>query len=181
MTTRVIFVVALFQGVILSTQAANPSQLEDAAIERRKILRAADQIELLTEQVNKLQQDIQSLQRDIEFLKTKNHQLEQQLEISETRRAKERELLLAEVAKSIARVSKRKAEEAAAAAVAKAAPQKSEQGYEHTVEKGETLWAIARAYRDQGVSVTPEDIRLANGMRKDSILRIGQRLFIPRK
>ena len=76
--------------------------------------------------------------------------------------------------------AKKKAEEAAAAAIAKAAP-RSERGYEHVVQKGETLWAIARAYREQGVGVTAENIRIANNLKKDSILRIGQKLFIPKK
>lgn len=46
-------------------------------------------------------------------------------------------------------------------------------GYEHKVESGQTLSAIAQAY---GVSV--KKIKDANGL-KDDVIRVGQTLFIP--
>ena len=47
-------------------------------------------------------------------------------------------------------------------------------GVEHTVQKGESLWKISRAY---GVSI--EMIALANEMGSNSRIDIGQKLFIP--
>jgi LysM repeat protein len=44
----------------------------------------------------------------------------------------------------------------------------------HDVEAGQTLWAIAVAYK-----VTIQDLEIWNNLSKDSILRVGQSLFIP--
>jgi LysM repeat protein len=44
----------------------------------------------------------------------------------------------------------------------------------HVVEAGQTLWAIAVAYK-----VTIQDLETWNNLSKNSILRIGQSLFIP--
>lgn len=60
-----------------------------------------------------------------------------------------------------------------AAAPRPAAPVASQTGYEHKVQSGQTLSAIAQAY---GVSV--EKIKQANGLKNDTI-KVGQTLFIP--
>ena len=49
----------------------------------------------------------------------------------------------------------------------------SQSGYEHKVQSGQTLSAIAQAY---GVSV--EKIKKANGLKND-VIRVGETLFIP--
>ena len=48
-------------------------------------------------------------------------------------------------------------------------------GYEHVVKDGETLSAIAAAYK-----VKPSAIIEANDLKKPDALRAGQKLFIPR-
>ena len=50
----------------------------------------------------------------------------------------------------------------------------TEQGYEHVVEKGQTLGAIARAY-----NTTVDAIKKANNLKNDTVF-IGQKLFIPK-
>ncbi len=50
-----------------------------------------------------------------------------------------------------------------------------EQGYEHVVEKGQYLSTIAKAY-----GVTIDEIKKANDLKNDA-LRVGQKLFIPKK
>ena len=44
----------------------------------------------------------------------------------------------------------------------------------HTVQKGESLWAISRRY-----NVSLDDLYAANGLNKNSILKIGQQVKIP--
>ena len=53
-------------------------------------------------------------------------------------------------------------------------PPRPATGVEHTVERGETLWKISRAY---GVSI--EMIALANELDSKSRIDVGQKLFIP--
>lgn len=51
----------------------------------------------------------------------------------------------------------------------------NEQGYEHVVEKGQTLSAIAKAYK-----TTVDAIKKANNLKGDTVF-IGQKLFIPKQ
>lgn len=50
----------------------------------------------------------------------------------------------------------------------------SNEGYEHIVQPGETISAIAAAYK-----VRVADIVDANGLKSADVLRVGQKLFIP--
>ncbi|MGA1194609.1 MAG: LysM peptidoglycan-binding domain-containing protein [Kiritimatiellia bacterium] len=52
--------------------------------------------------------------------------------------------------------------------------QVSDTGYEHVVQSGETLSAIAKAY-----GVTTADIVAANNLADANNLRVGQKLFVP--
>jgi len=55
-------------------------------------------------------------------------------------------------------------------------PQK---GYEYPIAKGDTIEAIARAYRAQGVKVTTEQILAANPGLNPKALIVGKKIFIP--
>jgi LysM repeat protein len=57
---------------------------------------------------------------------------------------------------------------------------RKEKGYYHVVASGETVSMIAAAFRDQGVKVTAAQIRKANGLTPDSVLKPGEKLFIPK-
>jgi TolA-binding protein len=60
------------------------------------------------------------------------------------------------------------------------APVKTQMGYYHVVAGGETLIMIRDAYREKGVDVTASAIRKANGLTETSVLKPGQKLFIPK-
>ncbi len=60
-----------------------------------------------------------------------------------------------------------------------AAPATPQKGYEHKVEAGETISAIAKAYHDQGVKVTTSDILKANPKVDPAKLCVGQKIFVP--
>lgn len=60
------------------------------------------------------------------------------------------------------------------------APVKPPKGYYHIVAGGETLTMIRDAYRENGVNVTVSEIRKANGLTETSVLKAGQKLFIPK-
>jgi LysM repeat protein len=55
-----------------------------------------------------------------------------------------------------------------------APPARAESGYEHIVKSGETMSAIATAYK-----VNVNAIMQANGIKNPNSLRVGQKLFIP--
>jgi LysM repeat protein len=67
-------------------------------------------------------------------------------------------------------------EDPGSAGTAPATPQK---GYYYTIQSGDTLPAIAKAYREQGVKVTSTQILKANPGLDASKLYVGKKLFIP--
>jgi LysM repeat protein len=54
-----------------------------------------------------------------------------------------------------------------------------ENGYEYKVAAGDTLSIIAKAYRDQGIKVTTDQILKANPGLDPKSLKVGQKIFIP--
>ena len=63
-----------------------------------------------------------------------------------------------------------------AGATAASGPQK---GYDYTIQRGDTLMAIAKAYRDQGIKVTTDQILKANPGLDPKSLIVGKKIFIP--
>jgi len=59
-------------------------------------------------------------------------------------------------------------------------PVKTQKGYYHIVASGETLTLICNAFRQEGVKVTVSEIQKANDLTDKSILKVGQKLFIPK-
>jgi LysM repeat protein len=55
----------------------------------------------------------------------------------------------------------------------------SQKGYDYNIRSGDTLSAIAKAYRDQGIKVTADQILKANPGLNSSGMKIGQKIFIP--
>jgi LysM repeat protein len=54
-----------------------------------------------------------------------------------------------------------------------------ENGYEYKVAEHDTLSIIAKAYRDQGIKVTADQILKANPGLNPNSLKVGQKIFIP--
>ena len=58
-------------------------------------------------------------------------------------------------------------------------PTTPQNGYYYVVKPGDTLPAIAKAYRDQGVKVTTTQIKTANPKMNPDVLIVGKKIFIP--
>ncbi len=157
--------------------------MEDARIERERVLRAADQINFLSSQIEGLQGEIAKLRSEMDTLRTENGDLKRSFQEMAASQAADRQKLLDEVSQIVAKSppAKPAPKEAPPAPSAGDAPPRQEKGYKHVVEKGQTVSAIARAYSAQGVKVTAEDIIRANGLGPDAVVRPGQDLFIPKK
>jgi len=59
------------------------------------------------------------------------------------------------------------------------APNVSESGFEHKVEKGQTLSMIVNAFREKGYKVTVDDVLKANKGLKADKLPVGKTIWIP--
>ena len=102
------------------------------------------------------QSEITALQRDIQMLRA------------------DRETLKREITSDLAARIEKVAQAQRASTPSPASSAKPRTGYEHKVEKGQTLSEIARGY---GKSM--DSIMKANNIKDASSLRIGQVLFIP--
>jgi TolA-binding protein len=58
-------------------------------------------------------------------------------------------------------------------------PGGKENGYEYKVAEHDTLLIIAKAYRDQGIKMTSDQILKANPGLDPKNLKVGQKIFIP--
>lgn len=56
---------------------------------------------------------------------------------------------------------------------------KQDKGFEHTVQAGDTLSTIIKAYRDKNIKVSMDQILKANPDLKPDRMRVGQKIFIP--
>jgi hypothetical protein len=220
----------------------DPGAMQDAQEERLKLLKAADQIQMIQnnseaaqKSVDGMKTDLANLHDSVTKLQADNADLQKQiaalkdaLEKSEAARAKEKQVLLDSIAEMMAnnkaaatppKTSKKK--ESATASTGdkpdktadstsdktqdktapkadkdaakdssttaantdndgKAAAAKPQKGYYHIVASGETLTLICNAFREQGVNVTVAEVQKANGLTDKSILKVGQKLFIPK-
>jgi LysM repeat protein len=194
---------ALFLASPVIVRAQDPGAAQDAEAARQKLLRAADQIEVIqasgeanAAQVTTLKAEIEQQRMELDAtkaqlatLKADNASLREALEKLDAARAAERKALLDEVAKIVADAGKsqgrttpraethEKAEAPAAPAPKGDAAQK---GYEYVVAKGDTLSSISAAYQAQGVHASVADIRKANTLSNGQMLHVGQKLFIPK-
>lgn len=195
------FLLSLSLVLFFASLQANPAQQEDARIEREKVLRAADQLEVLLPQIEALKNEVQSLKTQMDRLQLENATFKKNLSTLETSHTKERETILDEVSKILAESHPAKTlVKTATKTTTNSTPAnlnpsantkpivsttnqttKEQVGYEHVVGIGQTVSSIAKAFSESGVKVTANDIIKANNLGPDAKVRVGQKLFIPKK
>ncbi len=165
----------------LSAQTGNPAVAEDAEMERRKILKAADQVDRVDQQVDQIQSRVTALEQLLADLRQQSQSLKESLANAAAKSSQERTALLEEVSKMLAERKEREKAKATEKAAAVTKPVEKE-GYEHTVAKGDTLSSIAQAYNTEyQLKLTSETIRQANQLAKNAPLKVGQKLIVPSK
>ena len=143
---------------------------------------------------------IEALEKEISDLRDKTSQpppatdtasaadlkkLADQVQEIDRKRQEDRELILKEIEK-LGKVSSSPASHKPSPIVSTPAadnpapaatgPQK---GYDYTIQRGDTLLEIAKAYRDQGIKVTTDQILKANPGLDPKSLIVGKKIFIP--
>ena len=152
--------------------------IESREVQRKQLAAMADEIRSLREELGKPKPD--SVGRD------ELKQLAEQVKEVDEKRAADKELILKEISK-LGKVSaaahadppppKRKQPDPAPDAGA----DKEYEGFEHVIKSGDTLHAIVKAYGEQGVKLTVDQI-LKHPLNKKvdpDKLRVGQKIFIP--
>ena len=142
-------------------QAVRTRQTEDRLIEQENQRRMAGRLETLEMEIDRISRDLDTLRRGLE---TRCAAIERK---SEDDKREMISRLSGQLEKLLVK---------AAPPPAAAAPSGGGEvyGFEHVVRQGETISTIAKAY-----NVTPKAIVDANKIKNPSLIRIGQKLFIP--
>jgi nucleoid-associated protein YgaU len=166
----------------------DPAADQDALIDRQKMLKAANQVEILDTQINSLKEEntgiknnLTSIQKDLDDLKRQNTALREQLLAFKAENDKQKKDLVNEVSNIVAKNSKATAASTAVSTVKKTTATYEGEHAVHTVAKGDTLSLIAKAYTENGIKTSVSDIIKANGMTLATPLKVGQTLIIPKK
>lgn len=165
---------------LTAAQSGSPAAAEDAEMERRKILKAADQVDRVDQQMDQVQSRVTTLEQLLADLRQQSQSLKESLANAAAKSSEERTALLEEVSKMLAeRQARAKPPAAEKPASAKA---EIKEGYEHVVAKGDTLSSIAQAYNSEHqLKLTVESIRSVNQLPKGAPLKVGQKLLLPAK
>ena len=163
--------------------------------QRQTIMELQEKQETLNVNLQNTQEENARLRQQIEEMKTELQasrqtssayagdiaRLDELVQKMNSAREKDRRVILDEVSQELARMSQRTASAHSTSSGPSASPPPpkkaaSEVGYEHIVKKGETLFAIAKAYGIPAIAIAK-----ANGLKETSPLKAGQTLFIPKK
>ena len=182
-----VFTVAV--GVVRAQDAGTQQQIDKLSGQIQDMLAAQEQqgkrLTALEKQISELSDKVNTPAVNDGATHEELKSLATQVQEIDKKRQADRELILKEIGKlgnASGATGKPKSKPATAPttddpnAATPAVPQK---GYEHIVAAGETLSAIAKAYRDQGVKVTTTQILKANPGLDASKLYVGKKVFIP--
>src|ERR1051326_7406526 len=183
-----VLAVALVSGCAMMDSMAGGSS---GSAKETRYTNLEERIQTLTSRIADLEQRNANLQNDVKDLQTRLaqvqtssggaasasdvQQLRAQVAALEAQREKDKQVILDQVAKEIAGVAGAAGSKRASPTTRDTSKGSSDVGYEHVVEKGQTLTDIAKAY-----GVTVAAIKKENGLKSDNI-SIGQKLFIPKK
>jgi LysM repeat protein len=188
--------------ILCAVLVATPVFGQDTATQQQ-IDKLTGQIQDLLAAQGRQDQTIADLRRDISELRDKVNtpqvndnasrddlkKLAEQVQEVDKKRLADRELILKEIdrlGKAVVvaaavptHISKTSTPKPAADDNDTAAPATPQNGYEYVVQKGDSLSAIAKAYRAKGVKVTTTQIIKANPGLSAATLYSGRKIFIP--
>ncbi len=157
------------------------SQREDIHQLQEKIGGLQSDVRSVREENDALKEEVSRLKEDLMDSRESNTQYQKDIERLDglvkkldTAREQDRKIIVEEVSNEISRLSK-KISRPPPPDKEKISKSKVEEGVEHVVAKGDTLTAIAKAY-----GVSKKALMEANDLTKPD-LKIGQKLFIPKK
>lgn len=169
--------------LLAGTSPAQEGLSREAVRQREDIHALQEKLGQFSNDVRAAQEDVASMKGDLARLKSENEalrkeiaRLEGAIQKLDAAREQDRKLIVEEVSRELASLRKAAPMDSPKPSPAPKAPKPVvEEGYEHVVAKGDFLAAIAEAY-----GVTVSQIKEANGL-KSNELKVGQKLFIPKK
>ena len=170
-------------GSALAASGLAQDDLPREAVRQREDIHALqEKLGQFSNDVRAAQEDAASVKGDVARLKSESESLRKEIarldgliQKLDAARAQDRKTIVEEVSKEIASLRKAPPPEPVKTPAPKPPKPAVEEYYEHTVVKGDSLSAIADAYK-----VTAAQIKDANGL-KSNELHVGQKLLIPKK
>jgi nucleoid-associated protein YgaU len=181
----------LAAATVFGQDAATQSQIDKLSGQIQDLLAAQEQqgkkIDALAKEVSELRDKVNTPQVNDSASAADLKNLAEKVQEVDKKRQADRELILKEIDKlgKVAAGAPSHARTAPAPVPAgggdpgTAAPAAPQKGYYYTVQSGDTLAAIAKAYREQGVKVTTSQILKANPGLDANKLYSGKKIFIP--
>jgi LysM repeat protein len=174
----------------MATYGVEQARSEAALIEDMRLLqeennRLKGRIEAIDLEIERLSRSVDMLRAapsgpthaDVQALQQRIAALESQLRALDAARERDRKVIIDTLTARISQViSASGGARPRPATQPQTAPRRDgpQEGYEHVVEAGQSLSAIAAAY-----GVSPKAIIEANNLTNPNVLRVGQKLFIP--
>lgn len=163
-------------------QAYETALQEDMALLQEQNRRLQGRLEGLELEIERLHQQVDQLrnspggatQADLQALQGRVAALDQQLKALDAARERDRQEIISTLTTKITQLVGSSGGRPKASTTPVRRPTGPQEGYEHQVEAGQTLSAIAAAY-----NVSSKSIIEANGLERPDQLRVGQKLFIP--
>lgn len=179
--SAVLLLAAAAGGCMMVPPDDGPPPASQAEVQylREEMRRMNDRLQASEAQVGDIQRSAYSAEAnrpayataaEVAALRDQIATLQRQVRELDAARAGDKREIYDDVSKKVAEIVK-KATPAAPPASKKSATQS---GYEHVVQPGETLSAIAQAYE-----VKMDSILKANNIKNANSIRVGQKLFIP--
>ncbi|HCE44723.1 MAG TPA: hypothetical protein DET40_14370 [Lentisphaeria bacterium] len=156
-------------------QRVQPDVASAARVQSDQLNQLSATVVSLTNTNNEVIKVVNDLNQKIATLEQRNAALEKSLAAMQQQLANQRQETQASISKMIEQVSKEVSKASVSAPSSGGGPVGTGEFFEHKVESGQTLGAIAKAY-----NVSVQDIMSANRM-KDTNLRIGQTIYVPKK
>jgi LysM repeat protein len=157
----------LFESEPTTAQGETPDE---------KMARLDEQVAGLKMEQARLQQECDALSKSIQNMTASNQSqlsdLQHQVQAIDAARESDRKAIIDQLSKRIADMMNGRA--ASSSGSSASSSQKTQTGYEHVVKSGETLSAIATAYKTSVASIMK-----ANNLKTANSIRVGQKLFIP--
>lgn len=154
----------------ISAQIQDLIDAKDA--QNKRIEELARQLRVLQDQQNKPNATF-ATQDDLKQLAAKLQEIDQ-------KRKEDSELIrnqLVSLGKTLSTTTRASAPPAAGDTRSSAATDRGH--YEYVIESGDTLTAIAAAYKDKGIKISVDDILKANPGLKPERMSVGQKIIIP--
>lgn len=185
-----IAILILLAGLTVSTtfgQDATQQQIDKLSGQIQDLLAAQGQ---MTKRLDAMDKEISDLREKINTPQVNDSASREDLkkladavqEIDKKRQA-DRDLILKTLQRELGKTSGGTSPHTPPAATADDTPPAAadvpQKGYYYTVQSGDTIAAIAKAYHDQGVKVTTSQILKANPKVDPAKLFVGQKVFIP--